>query len=107
MQAPKGYEEDAAKLRCAIQMWVMRESESRLVDLGFRDWGRSVYFGPLNATTIDYLATTPDARAMLLWADEASGHKASLLQAYIVLQQLGLLVTERQAAAPAAKHSGN
>jgi hypothetical protein len=87
---PKGYERDAQALRLAIQQWIAATSESRLPDLRFHDWGTICYVGPLHGDALDHLAASADARAMLEWADERTGRRATLLMACVVLEMMGL-----------------
>lgn len=84
------YERDAKRVALAIKQWIAKESETRLVDLRFHDWGTTAYIGPLCGKCLDYLAASPDARAMLEWVDRETGHQATLLMACAVLELLGL-----------------
>lgn len=90
MSFPKNYNRDAERLRVAIQEWIAIQSETRLVDLRFHDWGTICYIGPLAGSALDHLAASADARAMLEWADQRTGHVATLLMANVILEMLGL-----------------
>lgn len=82
------YERDAQRVAAAIKRWIAKESATRLVDLKFHKWGTTAYIGPLSGRCIDYLAASPDARAMLEWVDEQTGHQATLMMACCVLELL-------------------
>lgn len=86
----ESYERDAQALAVAIKEWIAIQSATRLVDLRFHDWGGVCHVGPLCGAALDHLAASPDARAMLEWADERSGRRATLLMALAVLEMLGI-----------------
>lgn len=102
MKPPPEYNRDAQRLSVAILQWIAIQSETRSPDLRFHEWGRVCYIGPLTGAALDQLAASPDARAMLEWADEKSGRKATLLMAVIVLEQLGIKPAERRPVSPTA-----
>lgn len=98
MTFPKGYVDDTHALQSAIERWVAKESQTRLVDLRFHDWGKVVYAGPGKA--LDAIAASPDARALLEWCDRETGQRCTLLQAYAVLEHLGMLSSSQRNAFP-------
>jgi predicted protein tyrosine phosphatase len=87
-EAPKGYNECAERVARHIQAWIEKQSAERFVDLRFKDWGRIVYAGSVVPETVDFLAESPDARALLLHVGEREP-EATLLMTCVVLETLG------------------
>jgi hypothetical protein len=97
---PTNYARDANRLAVAIEEWIAIQSVTRCPDLRFHDWGRVCYIGALQGAALDHLAASPDARAMLEWADQRSGHKATLLMACVALERLGIKPPNTRSARP-------
>jgi hypothetical protein len=93
---PKNYNRDARRLGVAITEWIAIQSETRSPDLRFHEWGTVCYIGPLRGEALDHLAASPDARAMLEWADERIGRQGTLLMACAVLEIMGLKSPHRR-----------
>ena len=85
---PKGYNECAERVAKLIRRWIEAQSAARFVDLRFKDWGRVVYAGSVAPETVDVLAESPDARALLLHIGEREP-EATLLMTAVVLETLG------------------
>lgn len=88
----QSYNHDAHLLAQSFRSWIERERCTRLVDLRWHEWGTIVYIGPLSGSALDLLCDSDDARAMCEWADEQTGRKCSLLQAYVIAEELGLKI---------------
>lgn len=87
-EAPKGYSECAERVARLIRAWIEKQSAERFVDLRFKDWGRTVYAGSVVPETVDVLADSPDARALLLHVGRVEP-QATLLMTCVVLETLG------------------
>lgn len=87
---PPEYERDCEALRSAFQEWILLQSESRLVDLRWYDWGRVAIAGPLCGDALGLLCASDDARAMCEWSDARTMHRCTLLQALTVAEVMGL-----------------
>ena len=83
-----------------IPKWVEMESQTRFPDLQWYDWGTVCFAGSLEEAAIGFLAASPDARRLLLWLDEQTGHQATLLMAKVALEMLGFKRREHMASPP-------
>jgi len=96
---PPGYIACCDRLMQLVPQWIEAKSQERYLDLRWQRWTmpdgkRVVYAGALGGETAQFLADSPDALELLNWLDEQTGKKATLLQAKVVLERLGIKATE-------------
>ena len=75
---------------CGLIVQWHREQTPR-PELRWLDWGDTIFAGTLEPGACKYLADSPDAFRLLEWLDEQTGHEATLFQAKVALQQVGLM----------------
>jgi hypothetical protein len=93
-RVPPGYLARCERLSELIPKWIEEKSQQRFLDLRWKRWGRTVYAGPLGGKWANWLADSPDALELLNWLDEQTGKQATLLQALVVLERLGIKARE-------------
>jgi hypothetical protein len=86
---PPGYVELIQRLAVLIEQWCC--DFHGLPDLQWHEPEGTAFIGPLHGDALKYLAKSPDAMALLMWLDEQTDRKATLIQATIALQSLGHL----------------
>jgi hypothetical protein len=103
---PPGYLLCCQQLAVLFRIWI--ENQDRHVNVQFYEWNSAVYMGALSGPSLDFLCATPDARSMCEWADEQTRppRKATLLQAMVVAEHLGLKTKGVGPAVPASAFRG-
>jgi hypothetical protein len=82
------------RLEKLIPQWIEEKSRQRFLDLQWHRWGKVCFAAALGGETAKYLAASPDAIELLNWLHEQTGRKATLLQAKVVLEALGIKTRE-------------
>jgi hypothetical protein len=86
---PPGYVALVQRLCGLVGEW--HRAQTKPPDLRWLEWGDTVFAGALDAEACKYLADSPDAFRLLEWLDEQTGHEATLFQARVALQFVGLI----------------
>lgn len=89
---PPGYIRCCERMSKLIPQWIEQQCQTRALDLQWHRWGKTCFAAGLDSAK--WLAASPDAMELLAWLDEQTDRKATLLQAKVVLEQLG--VKERE-----------
>ena len=88
-QMPPGYVALVQRLCELIGEWY--QAQPKPPELRWLDWGDTVFAGTLEPEASRYLADSPDAFRLLEWLDEKTGREATLFQARVALQHVGLV----------------
>jgi len=88
-ELPPGYIALVERLCGLIGEWY-RAQPSR-PELRWLEWGDTVFAGALQGEALKYLADSPDAFRLLEWLDAQTEHEATIFQAKVALQYVGMI----------------